>query len=168
VKAFLLGTVATRGGLIECLNAVRGSDLVKEAYLIWGPYDLICKVEVDSLGQLNRLLDIFNDQGVVDSNTMLVNQEGGLSYEKSGADVTKKCAYIFMKLRRPAAPKLWDKYISTLDDIVEAHQLFGMYDVVVAVREEAREDFFDRIFRKLWVLTEVNLNSTHTMFTVKI
>ncbi|MDJ0269972.1 MAG: hypothetical protein NXY59_05430 [Aigarchaeota archaeon] len=34
------------------------------------------------------------------------------------------------------------------------------WDVVVAVREEAREEFFDRLFKKLWILTEVNLTST--------
>jgi hypothetical protein len=33
--------------------------------------------------------------------------------------------------------------------------------------EEAREDFFNRFFKKLWLLTEVNMTSTHTMFTVK-
>jgi hypothetical protein len=51
--------------------------------------------------------------------------------------------------------------------VLEAHELFGMWDVVVSVAEEAREDFFNRFFKKLWLLTEVNMTSTHTMFTVK-
>jgi len=168
MKAFVLGSVGTRSGLIETLNAVRGSNIVREAYLIWGPYDLICKVEVASLGQLNSLLDLLNDNGVVDTNTLIVNSEGRLSFESEDVDTISKCAYIFIKVRRPAVPKLWDKYLKTIEDIVESHELFGMYDVVLAVREEVREEFFDKVFRKLWLLTEVNLTSTHTMFTVKV
>lgn len=168
MKAFVLGTVGSRSGLIEALEAVRKTNIVKEAYLIWGPYDLICKVETSTIGQLNTLLDVMYEQGFVDSNTMIVNDEGGLSYEVDNINEIKKCAYIFIKKRRPAAPRLWDKYLKSIDDIVEAHELFGMWDVVVSVREDAREEFFERVFKKLWLLTEVNLTSTHTMFTVKI
>jgi len=168
MKAFVLATVGARSGLIEGLEAVRRANIVKEAYLIWGPYDLICKVEISTIGQLNTLLDIMYDQGFIDSNTMIVNDEGGLSYELDNSANIRKCAYIFIKKRRPSAPRLWDKYLRSIDDIVEAHELFGMWDVVVAVKEEAREDFFERVFKKLWLLTEVNLTSTHTMFTVKL
>ena len=168
MKAFVLATVGTRSGLIEGLNAVRGVGIVKEAYLIWGPYDLLCKVEVSSLGQLNTLLDVMYDSGFVDSNTMVVNDEGGLSYELPDCDKVKKCAYILIKKRRPGAPRLWEKYLRNIEDILEAHELFGMWDVIVGVREEAREEFFDRVFKKLWLLTEVNLTSTHTVFTLKL
>ncbi len=168
MKAFVLATVGTRSGLLEALQAVRGSNIVKEAYLIWGPYDMICKVEAASIGQMNTLLDLMYDQGFIDSNTLIVNDEGGLSFEVENVNTIKKCAYIFIKKRRPSAPRLWDKYLKGIEDIVEAHELFGMWDVVVAVREEAREEFFDRVFKKLWILTEVNLTSTQTMFTVKV
>jgi len=167
MKAFILGTVGTRSGLVETLTAVRSDKNVKESYLIWGPYDLISETMIDSLTQLDSLLNLMRDHGVVDTNTMLVN-EAGLSFTKPELENARKCAYIFIKMRRPSAPKLWEKYLKAIDDIAAAYELFGMWDVVVSVAEEAREDFFNRVFKKLWLLTEVNMTSTHTMFTVKV
>ncbi|PUA32713.1 MAG: hypothetical protein B9J98_03835 [Candidatus Terraquivivens tikiterensis] len=168
MKAFILGSVSTRSALVDSLRAARNSSFIKEAYLIWGPYDMLCKAEVSSLGQLNTVLDLLHDSEVVDTNTLIVNEEGGLTFEVEDVDKIKKCAYIFMKLRRPAAPRLWDTFLKGIEDITEAHQLFGMYDVVISVREEAREEYFDRVFKRLWLLTEVNLTSTHTCFTLKV
>jgi hypothetical protein len=51
---------------------------------------------------------------------------------------------------------------------MEAYEIFGMYDVIVAVSEDVRHDFFDSYFRKLWILTEINMNNTTTMFTVEV
>lgn len=167
MKAFILGTVGTRSGLVETLSAVRADKNVRESYLIWGPYDLLSKTTFENLQQLDSFLNLMRDHGVVDTNTMLVN-EGGLSFEKTEMEGVKKCAYIFIKMRRPSAPKLWEKYLRAIDDVVEGHELFGMWDVVVSVAEDAREEFFDRVFKKLWLLTEVNMTSTHTMFTVKV
>jgi len=164
--AFVLGTVGTRSGLTETLNAVRADKDVREAYLIWGPYDLIAKVNAENLPHLNRILDNMREHGVIDTNTLIVN-EGGLSFQKEDASTRRKCAYIFIKMRRPSAPRLWEKYLIAIDEILEGHELFGMWDVVVSVAEEAREDFFNRVFKRLWLLTEVNMTSTHTMFTVK-
>ncbi|MEM0089960.1 MAG: Lrp/AsnC ligand binding domain-containing protein [Nitrososphaerota archaeon] len=168
MKAFILGSVSTRSALIDSLKAIRDSGLVKEAYLIWGPYDMLCKVEVSSLGQLNTVLDLLHDSEVIDTNTLIVNEEGGLTFEVKDVDKIKKCAYIFIKLRRPAAPRLWDTFLKSIEDVTEAHQLFGMYDVVISVREEAREEYFERVFKRLWLLTEVNLTSTYTCFTLKV
>jgi len=168
MKAFILGSVSTRSALVDSLKTVRDSGLVREAYLIWGPYDMICKVEVSSLGQLNTVLDLLHDSEVIDTNTLIVNEEGGLTFEVKDIDKIRKCAYIFMKLRRPAAPRLWDTFLKSIEEVMEAHQLFGMYDVVISVREEAREDYFERVFKRLWLLTEVNLTSTYTCFTLKI
>ena len=168
MKAFVLGSVSTRSALVDSLKAVRASDIVREAYLIWGPYDMICKAEVSSLGQLNTLLDLLHDNNIIDTNTMIVNEEGGLSFEVDNAEKIRKCAYIFIKMRRPSAPRLWDTFLKSIEDIVEAHQLFGMYDVIVAVREDAREEYFDRVFKRLWLLTEINLTSTYTSFTLKV
>ncbi len=166
MKAFVLGTVGTRSSLLDTLSGVRGDKNVEESYLIWGPYDIISKVKADSLPQLNSILDVMREHGVVDTNTLIVN-EGGLSVEKEGCGGRRKSAYVFIKMRRPSAPKLWEKYLMSIEDVLEAHELFGMWDVVVSVAEEAREDFFNRFFKKLWLLTEVNMTSTHTMFTVK-
>lgn len=167
MKAFVLGTVGTRSGLIETLSAVRSDKNVVESYLIWGPYDLIAKTIFDSLSQLDSFLNLLRDHGVVDTNTLIVN-DNGLSFEKPELEKIKKCAYIFIKMRRPSAPKLWEKYLMAIDDVAEGHEIFGMWDVVVSVKEEARDEFFDRVFKKLWLLTEVNMTSTHTMFTVKV
>ncbi|MCS6784020.1 MAG: Lrp/AsnC ligand binding domain-containing protein [Candidatus Caldarchaeum sp.] len=166
MKAFVLGTVGTRSGLIETITSLRNDKNIEESYLIWGPYDVLSKVSADSLKHLNSILDAMRAHGVVDTNTLIVN-EGGLSFEKEGAPSRRKCAYIFVKMRRPSAPKLWEKYLMSIDEILEGHELFGMWDVVVSVAEEARDDFFNRVFKRLWLLTEVNMTSTHTMFTVK-
>ncbi|MCS7136263.1 MAG: Lrp/AsnC ligand binding domain-containing protein [Nitrososphaerota archaeon] len=168
MKAFILGSVSTRSALLDSLKAARASSLVKEAYLIWGPYDMLCKVEVSSLGQINTVLDLLYDNEVIDTNTLIVNEEGGLTFEVNDVDKIRKCAYIFIKLKRPAAPRLWDTFLKSIDDVTEAHQLFGMYDVVISVREEAREEYFERVFKRLWLLTEVNLTSTYTYFTLKV
>ncbi len=167
MKAIILGTVGTRSGLVETLTAVRSDKNVKESYLIWGPYDLISEVQIESLTMLDSLLNLMRDHGVVDTNTLIVN-EAGLSFTKPEFDGVKKCAYIFIKMRRPSAPKLWEKYLKAIEDVASAYELFGMWDVVVTVIEDAREDFFNRVFKKLWLLTEVNMTSTHTMFTVKV
>lgn len=166
MKAFILGTVGTRSGLIETINAIRTDKNVEETYLIWGPYDTLTKVSADNLQHLNSILDAMRGYGVVDTNTLIVN-EGGLSFEKEGSSKRRKCAYIFIKMRRPSAPKLWEKYLMSIDEVMEGHELFGMWDVVVSVAEEARDDFFNKVFKRLWLLTEVNMTSTHTMFTVK-
>lgn len=167
MKAFILGSVSARSILLDSLKAARSSKFVKEAYLIWGPYDMICKVEVPSIGYLNSVLDLLHENEVVDTNTLIVNEEGGLSFEVDNVDNIRKCAYIFIKLRRPAAPKLWDTFLRGIEDITEAHQLFGMYDVIISVKEEARDEYFERVFKKLWLLGEVNLTSTYTSFTLK-
>ncbi|MEM0384352.1 MAG: Lrp/AsnC ligand binding domain-containing protein [Candidatus Caldarchaeum sp.] len=166
MKAFVLGTVGTRSGLTETLAAVRSDKNIEESYLIWGPYDTVSKVNCESLKHLNQVLDVMREHGVVDTNTLIVN-EGGLSFEKENCGKTRKCAYIFIKMRRPSAPKLWEKYLMSIEEVLEGHELFGMWDVVVSVAEEARTDFFNRVFKRLWLLTEVNMTSTHTMFTVK-
>lgn len=167
MKAFILGIVGSRGELIGCLEAVRRSQFVKEAYLIYGAYDIICKVEFEEFKQLNSILDVLTQNGVVDSNTQLVNTEG-LSFEKQDAERKRKCAYTFIKIRRPAAPKFWESFLMSIESIAEAHELYGAYDVVVGVTSEAREDFFNKYFRRLWVLTEINMTATNTMFTVDI
>jgi DNA-binding Lrp family transcriptional regulator len=83
MKAFVLGTVGTRSSLLDTLSGVRGDKNVEESYLIWGPYDIISKVRADSLPQLNSILDVMREHGVVDTNTLIVN-EGGLSVEREG------------------------------------------------------------------------------------
>ncbi|MCS7143070.1 MAG: Lrp/AsnC ligand binding domain-containing protein [Aigarchaeota archaeon] len=167
MKAFVLGTVGARSELLNCLDAVRRSNLVSEAYLIFGIHDIICKVEFERLQQLNGLLDVLTQNGVVDSNTMIVNSEG-LSFEREGGYKRKKCAYTFIKIRRPAAPRLWETFLKSVDTIAEAHEVYGMYDVVVGVSEDAKHDFFNRYFRRLWLLTDINMTNTHTFFTVDL
>jgi len=167
MRAFVLGVISTRSGLLNALEAVRSSDLVKEAYLLFGSYDLICKTEFEGFDQLNSLLEILNRTGLHDSNTLIVN-DAGLSFEKEGCDETRKSAYIFIKIRRPSAPKFWEKHLRSIEPVMEAHEVYGLYDVVVGISEEAREDFFNKVFRPLWLLTEVNMTATHTMFTVKV
>lgn len=167
MKAFILGVISTRSGLIQALNAVRSSNLVREAYLLYGSYDLICKTEFESFDRLNSLLEMLNRTGLQDSNTLIVN-ESGLSFEREGCDKTCKSAYIFIKIRRPSAPKFWEKHLRSIEPVMEAYEVYGFYDVVVSISEDAREDFFNKVFRQLWLLTEVNMTATHTMFTVKI
>lgn len=167
IKAYILGIVGSRSELISCLEASRKIQFVKEAYLIYGAYDLICKVEVDKLEQINVVLDNLFQNGIVDSNTLIVNS-AGLNLEKPESSKKKKCAYTFIKIRRPAAPKLWDKFLNSIDAVLEAHEVYGFYDVVVSVSEDVRSDFFNNYFRKLWLLTDINLNSTTTTFTVDI
>lgn len=167
IKAYILGIVGSRSELISCLEASRKIQFVKEAYLIYGAYDLICKVEVEKLEQINMILDNLFQNGVVDSNTLIANN-AGLSLEKPETHKKRKCAYTFIKIRRPAAPKLWDKFLSNIDAVLEAYEVYGFYDVVVGVSEDARTDFFNNYFRKLWLLTDINLNSTTTTFTVDI
>ncbi len=123
MKAFVLGTVGTRSGLTETLTAVRSDKNIEEAYLIWGPYEVVSKVTADSLSHLNHILDIMREHGVVDTNTLIVN-EGGLSFEKENCATRRKCAYIFIKMKRPSAPKLWEKYLRSIDEILEGHELF--------------------------------------------
>jgi DNA-binding Lrp family transcriptional regulator len=167
VKAYILGTVGTRSQLIQCLEATRQTQFVKEAYLIFGTADIIVKVEVENLPQINTVLDNLYHNGVVDTNTLIVNS-AGLSFERPESTSRKKCAYTFIKIRRPAAPRLWDRFLQTIDHVLEAYEIFGIYDVIVGVAAEARHDFFNSYFRKLWLLTEINMNSTTTMFTVDI
>ncbi len=167
MKAFILALIGTRSGLIQALNAVRESEHVREAYLVYGSYDLICKTEFEDFEQLNTVLDMLNRNGLQDSNTLIVNDRG-LSFEKEECDKTRKSAYIFIKIRRPSVPKFWEKHLRSIEPVMEAHEVYGLYDVVVSIREEAREEFFDKVFRQLWLLTEVNMTSTNTMFTVKL
>jgi len=167
VKAYILGTVGTRSQLIECLEATKRTQFVKEAYLIFGTADLIAKVEVETLSQINTVLDNLYHNGVVDTNTLIVNS-AGLNFERPESSSRRKCAYTFIKIRRPAAPRLWDRFLQTIDHVLEAYEIFGIYDVIVGVGEESRADFFNSYFRKLWLLTEINMNSTTTMFTVNI
>ncbi|MEM0375522.1 MAG: Lrp/AsnC ligand binding domain-containing protein [Nitrososphaerota archaeon] len=167
IKAFVLGVVGSRSELVSSLNAIRNLPNVEEAYLLWGTYDVIAKVVVPSLEDLNSVLDGLYRSGVVDSNTLIVNP-GGLSLEKPESRSKRKCAYTFIKIRRPAAPRLWGRFLSEIDAVMEAYEIFGMYDVIVAVSEDVRADFFDSYFRKLWILTEINMNNTTTMFTVEV
>lgn len=167
VKAFILGTVGNRGALIECLQATRQAQFVKEAYLIFGTADLIAKIEVKTIEQINTVLDTLYQNGVVDTNTLIVN-EAGLNYERTLTAPKRKCAYTFIKIRRPAAPRLWDRFLQRIEHVLEAYEIFGIYDVIVGVSEDAKSDYFNSFFRKLWLLTEINMNSTTTMFTVDV
>lgn len=167
MKAYILGSVGKRSELIECLHATRRTQFVKEAYLVFGTVDILAKLEFNTIEQLNSVLDTLYQNGVVDTNTLIVNS-AGLNYERQTPAIKKKCAYTFIKIRRPAAPKLWDRFLHSLEHVLEAHEVFGIYDVIVGVSEDARSDFFNSYFRKLWLLTEINMNSTTTMFTVDI
>jgi len=167
LKAYILGSVGKRSELIGCLQAARKTQLVKEAYLLYGAVDLIAKVEVTSLEQLNSILDTFYENGIVDTNTLIVNS-AGLNYERELPTPKRKCAYTFIKIRRPAAPRLWDRFLQNVEPVLEAYEIFGVYDVIVGVSEDARPDFFNSYFRRLWLLTEINMNSTTTMFTVDV
>lgn len=167
LKAFVLGIVGARSELLSCLEAVRASNLVVEAYLIYGTYDIICKVEFENFAQLNGLLDVLTQNGVVDSNSMIVNSEG-LSFEKEEARKKRKHAYTFIKIRRPAAPRLWETFLRSIDTVLEAHEVYGIYDVVVGVSEDAKVDFFNSYFRRLWLLTDINMTNTHTFFTLEV
>jgi DNA-binding Lrp family transcriptional regulator len=167
VKAFILGSVGKRSELIECLQATRRAQFVEEAYLIFGTADIIAKVRVNNLEQINSVLDTLYQNGIVDTNTLIVN-EAGLNFERQLDKPKKKCAYTFIKIRRPAAPRLWDRFLQGIEYVTEAYEIFGIYDVIVGVSEDARSDFFNSYFRKLWLLTEINMNSTTTMFTVDI
>jgi DNA-binding Lrp family transcriptional regulator len=167
IKAYILGIVGSRSELVSCLEASRRTQFVKESYLIYGAYDLICKVEVEKIEQINVVLDNLFQNGIVDSNTLIVNSSG-LNLEKPETHSKRKSAYTFIKIRRPAAPKLWDKFLNSIDAVLEAHEVYGFYDVVVGVSEDARSDFFNSYFKKLWLLTDINLNSTTTTFTVDL
>lgn len=156
-----------RSELIECLQATRRAQFVEEAYLIFGTADIIAKVKVNNLEQINSVLDTLYQNGIVDTNTLIVN-EAGLNFERQLDKPKKKCAYTFIKIRRPAAPRLWDRFLQGIEHVTEAYEIFGIYDVIVGVSEDARSDFFNSYFRKLWLLTEINMNSTTTMFTVDI
>ncbi|MCS7146174.1 MAG: Lrp/AsnC ligand binding domain-containing protein [Nitrososphaerota archaeon] len=167
MKAFILGSVGKRSELIECLHATRRIQLVREAYLIFGTADIIAKVEVNTIEQINSVLDTLYQNGVVDTNTLIVNS-AGLNFERQLTTPKKKCAYTFIKIRRPAAPRLWDRFLQSIEHVMEAYEIFGIYDVIVGVGEDAKSDFFNSYFRRLWLLTEINMNSTTTMFTVDI
>lgn len=167
MKAYILSIISPRSGLVQALNAVRSSKIVKEAYLIYGAYDLICKIEFDNFSQIDAFLDMLQQNGLQDSNTLIV-KEGGLSFEAEECDRTEKCAYIFGKIKRPSIPKFWEKHLKSIESVMEAHELYGLYDVVITVSEDARTDFYNKVFKQLWLLTEVNLTATHTMFTVKL
>lgn len=167
MKAFVLSIISPRSGLAQALSAVRSSKMVREAYLVYGAYDMLCKIEFDSLLQIDSFLELLQQYGLQDSNTLIV-KEGGLSFEKEGVDETEKCAYIFGKIRRPSVPKFWETHLRSIDSVMEAHELYGLYDVVISVREDARIDFYNKVFKQLWLLTEVNLTATHTMFTVRL
>ncbi|MEM4185443.1 MAG: hypothetical protein QXE50_07330, partial [Nitrososphaerota archaeon] len=67
-----------------------------------------------------------------------------------------------------AAPRLWDRFLQRIEHVLEAYEIFGIYDVIVGVSEDAKSDYFNSFFRKLWLLTEINMNSTTTMFTVDV
>ncbi|MEM0079268.1 MAG: Lrp/AsnC ligand binding domain-containing protein [Nitrososphaerota archaeon] len=167
MKAFVLSIISPRSGLVQALNAVRSSRIVREAYLIYGTYDMISKIEVDNFQQIDSFLELLQQNGLQDSNTLIV-KEGGLSFERENCDKVEKCAYIFAKIKRPSTPKFWERHIKSIDAIMEVHELFGLYDAVMSVEENARVDFYNKVFKQLWLLTEVNLAATHTMFTVKI
>jgi len=167
MKAYILSIISPRSGLVQALNAVRSSKIVREAYLIYGTYDLICKVEFDSFPQIDSFLEVLQENGLQDSNTLIV-KEGGLNFEREECDKTEKCAFIFGKIKRPSVPKFWEKHLKSIESVMEAHELYGLYDVVISVSENARTDFYNQVFKQLWLLTEVNLTATHTMFTVKL
>ncbi|MCL7402293.1 MAG: Lrp/AsnC ligand binding domain-containing protein [Thaumarchaeota archaeon] len=167
MKAYILSIISPRSGLVQALNAVKSSKIVREAYLIYGTYDLICKIEFDNFSQVDTFLDMLQENGLQDSNTLIV-KEGGLSFEREECNQTEKCAYIFGKIKRPSVPKFWEKHLKSMKSVMEAHELYGLYDVVISVSEDARTDFYNQVFKQLWLLTEVNLTATHTMFTVKL
>lgn len=167
MKAYILSTISPRSGLVQALNVVRSSKIVREAYLIYGTYDLLCKIEFDNFSQIDAFLDMLQQNGLQDSNTLIV-KEGGLSFEREECEKTKKCAFIFGKIKRPSVPKFWEKHLKSMEMVMEAHELYGLYDVVITVSEDARTDFYNKVFKQLWLLTEVNLTATHTMFTVEL
>jgi DNA-binding Lrp family transcriptional regulator len=90
IRAFVLGIVGSRSELVSSLRSIRSSPHVDEAYLIWGTYDVIAKVTVPGLEDLNSVLDSLYRSGVVDSNTLIVNPRG-LNLEKPESRTKRKC-----------------------------------------------------------------------------
>jgi hypothetical protein len=169
MKAFVLGVMGARVDLEGFLSAIRKlqSEKIKkgEAYLLYGDFDTIAKFEGDRNG-LELLLMTMSFHGVADTNTIIVD-ESGMNYEVEGCDSIRKAAYILLKSVRPTNLSAWQSILKQIEDVTEFHEIYGAYDVLVSVREEARHDFLRRVLKPIRSLTKYGLIATNTLFTIE-
>lgn len=75
VLAFvLLNTQSERTESI--LNLMRTNDKIKEAYIIYGDWDILIKIEVESLPELTKLVMSFRkEDGIKKTSTLITVQD---------------------------------------------------------------------------------------------
>jgi hypothetical protein len=164
MKVFVLGILGTRIGP-EPLEALRAIE--KETYLVYGDYDVISRVEgtPDKVHETIRQMWL---RGVADTNTLIVNEESELKYVSSECGNARKCAYVLMKSVRPTRFHEWIGPIGANKFVCEAHEIYGVYDAIVSIREEGRSNFLKEVITPLFELTREGLIGTKTLFTVEL
>ena len=124
---------------------------------VYGPFDAVLEAEVDSIGELRRMVVEIDKMGVIQSTTTYVVAEQG----KKRAARGKTFAYVLVD----AAPGYVEKVhasVSEIQDVRKADIIFGPYDVIadVGVRNlEALNRVVRRILGMDYVLKTCTLIS---------
>jgi hypothetical protein len=169
MKAFVLGFLSTTANLVESLTAIREeADSRNDTYVLYGGYDIISKTDTEAADGVPKLLGIMAKNGVLDTHTLIVDERLGLSFETKDCKDSKKCAYVFLKSKRPFDYKKWEAPLRSNTFITEAHATYGFYDAVLSVREEARKNFLHGVSMYLWSLREIGVIGTQALFTVEL
>jgi hypothetical protein len=168
MKAFVLGFLSTTSGLVDALTSIRSSKLQRETYILYGNYDVISKTDTETADGIPKLLEVMARNGVVDTHTLIVDERLDLSYEADDCKDVRKCAYVFLKSRRPFNYGRWAAPLKSNKLIAEAHATYGFYDAILSVREEARKNFLHDVSMYLWSLSDIGVIGTQTLFTVEL
>ncbi len=152
--------------LADVKEAVEGISLykpaVKEVYALYGSFDLIMKVNMETTADITTFnMATLPEYEVITTSTLIVN-ENITSFESD----EPKSAYIFCRL---PIRKNANEVLSALkenENIIEASYIFGIYDVIIGISEAARHDTFNMVTSHLR-MKELGILRSDTMHTVK-
>jgi DNA-binding Lrp family transcriptional regulator len=165
-KAFILAQCGIDINLETIIEEIRELHGVNEAYLMYGPYDLLVKSATENTRELAALIRTLGTKGVVTTTTFIVDKNLGLSFEKDNSDKIRKCAYVFIKVQQVAEISKLEKPLKDEKlPILEAHSVFGRYDVIISIEEAARSKMFSQVTKYLRSLE--GITSCDTLFTVE-
>ena len=146
MKAYVLGIIGASTDAGKLIKGLRTYSFVKEAYLLYGTYDLIAKVEVEKPTELSRSLVRFREEGIAGTASYIVNANH-LDYESPSCKKTKKSAYLFCRVSEYIDDSFIREVLSDSTSLCEAAYVFGAYDLIFSVNEKVR----DQVFRKVGI-----------------
>ena len=142
------------GSEIEIIKSLEKIEGVKEAYGIFGLYDLIIQVELDSENAIqNTVTKTIRKMSKIHSTMTLIQSESEELFQKSeiSKDVKSSQAYVVIHCDKGNEFSIL-KDLCHIPEIRNADVVFGLYDVICKLESSDEESLQNAILKKVRII----------------